>query len=284
MNDFAVFILTHGRPDRVVTYSTLKKQGYTGKVYFIVDDEDQTLPEYKARFGDSVIAFNKLEISKTFDIEDNFKERRGVVYARNVSFEIARKLKIKYFLQLDDDYTSFVYKFTKTYGYKERRILNLDRLFSAFLKYYKSINALTLCMAQNGDFIGGKQNKNFAQRVRLHRKGMNTFFCSVERPFQFLGRINEDVNMYVYLGYLGKLILTVPNVAIIQRTTQKNAEGMTNLYLDFGTYVKSFYSVMLCPSFVRIMAMGDKHKRLHHSIAWDNAVPKIMDERYRLKK
>lgn len=281
--DFAVFILSHGRPDKMITYNTLKKQGYKGKIYIIVDNEDETVNEYKARFGDLVIVFDKLAVSKTFDIEDNFKERRGVVYARNASFQIAKDLGLKYFLTLDDDYTSFQYKFDKNYQYRERKVYSLDLLFKAFIKYLKSIDALTVCMAQNGDFIGGGQNKRFAQHITLHRKGMNTFFCSTERRFQFMGRINEDVNAYVYLGYLGKLFLTVPNVAISQKQTQKSAEGMTNLYLDFGTYVKSFYSIMLCPSFVKIMAMGDKHKRLHHSIAWDNAVPKILDERYKLK-
>ena len=41
--EFAVFILTHGRPDNVKTLATLKKCGYTGKIYFIVDNEDKTI-------------------------------------------------------------------------------------------------------------------------------------------------------------------------------------------------------------------------------------------------
>ena len=36
-NDFAVFILTHGRADNVVTVPAIKKAGYTGKIYFIID-------------------------------------------------------------------------------------------------------------------------------------------------------------------------------------------------------------------------------------------------------
>ena len=30
-NGFVAFILTHGRPDRVLTYEKLRKHGYTGK-------------------------------------------------------------------------------------------------------------------------------------------------------------------------------------------------------------------------------------------------------------
>ena len=43
--DFCVFILTHGRHDRVHTYNTLLKAGYTGKIYIVIDDEDQTAEE-----------------------------------------------------------------------------------------------------------------------------------------------------------------------------------------------------------------------------------------------
>ena len=96
LNDFAVFILTHGRPDNVVTYDTLKKHGYTGRVYLVIDDEDDTEDQYRERYGDKVIQFSKREIEKTFDTGDNFTNKRGVIiYARNACFEIARNLGVK---------------------------------------------------------------------------------------------------------------------------------------------------------------------------------------------
>ena len=98
MNNFAVFILTHGRPDNVVTLKTLKKCNYTGKYYIIIDNEDKTKDDYINKFGDKVIIFNKIEISQKFDEADNFNDRRSIVYARNASFEIAEKLNIKYFM------------------------------------------------------------------------------------------------------------------------------------------------------------------------------------------
>ena len=54
---------------------------------------------------------------------------------------------------------------------------------------------------------------------------------------------------------------------------------MTDVYLDYGTYVKSFFSVMYNPSSVKISHIG-KHKRIHHQINWNNAVPKIISEDY----
>lgn len=110
---------------------------------------------------------------------------------------------------------------------------------------------------------------------------MNTFFCSTDRKFKFIGRINEDVNTYTFLGSTGNLFLTILNVSITQITTQHNAGGMTELYLDSGTYIKSFYTVMYCPSFVKVGIMQSVNQRLHHQISWEHAVPVILDEKYK---
>ena len=50
-NDFAVFILTHGRPNKVYTLQALQKCGYTGKTYFVIDNEDKTAKEYYKNYG-----------------------------------------------------------------------------------------------------------------------------------------------------------------------------------------------------------------------------------------
>lgn len=51
-----------------------------------------------------------------------------------------------------------------------------------------------------------------------------------------------------------------------------------------GTYLKSFYSVMWAPSCVKIGAMGDTHKRIHHSITWDKCAPKILSEKWKKQR
>ena len=109
---------------------------------------------------------------------------------------------------------------------------------------------------------------------------MNSFFCSTDRPFKFVGRINEDVNTYVQNGTIGDLFFTIPILSLTQKITQSNKGGL-EIYLDKGTYIKSFYSVMFTPSAVKIALMGDKHIRLHHRVTWNNAVPKIIDEQYK---
>jgi hypothetical protein len=74
----------------------------------------------------------------------------------------------------------------------------------------------------------------------------------------------------------------VTNMIIVQKQTQKQQHGLTDLYLKVGTYTKSFYSVIVAPSCVKIALMGDTHERIHHQITWNNAVPKIINQRYRV--
>lgn len=281
-DDFAVFILTHGRPDRVFTYKSIRDAGYTGKVYIIIDDEDKHGDAYRAAFGDEVIVFSKSEIAANHEECDNFDDRRSIFYARNACWGIAKQVGVRYFVQFDDDYTGFEYRHNSSFNYGTWRIRKtLDQLFEALLTFYESSTMTVLAISQGGDHIGGGIGN---ARPALRRKAMNSLICCVDRPFSFIGRINEDVNTYVLLGSQGTMFFTVIQAKLVQLQTQSNAGGMTELYLDGGTYLKSFYSVMVAPSCVRIGELIDPtspHPRIHHDISWDKAVPKILRESLR---
>ena len=279
-NKFAVFILTHGRANNVITYATLKKQGYTGKIYLMVDDTDQQIEEYKKIYGKQVIVFNKQKAIDYTDSADNFTNRKTIIYARNWNFVIAKEMGLDYFLQLDDDYTNFYNTLDNNGNYitQHRHLKNLDKICEVFVQFLIDSGADTVCMSQGGDFIGGAGSKvaKLGSQGKFARKAMNSFFLSTAKPFKFQGRINEDVNSYVGLGNLGKLFITVPRIRLEQKQTQTNAGGMTDVYLNSGTYIKSFYSVMYAPSCVKIAKMGVSNMRLHHMVKWKYAVPEIV--------
>lgn len=277
--NFAAFILTHGRPNRVDTYRSLRKHGYTGRIVIVIDNEDATRAEYEKKFGDAVVVFDKAGVAAQIDECDNFGDRRAIIYARNACFEIARQIGVEFFIQLDDDYTQFMHKRNGAQAYEERSIKDLDSVLCLMLEYFKSSPAVTLAMAQTGDYIGGNESPMAFKPIL--RKAMNSFLCSTSRPFKFLGRINEDVNTYTSEGSRGLLFLTFTEVALRQRRTQANAGGMTELYLDSGTYVKSFYTIIVQPSSVRIALMNTIGARIHHKIEWRNTVPCILREQWR---
>ena len=279
-DDFCVIILSHGRADCVKTLEPLLNAGhYSGKWFILIDNEDDQCGEYESKYGDHVIQFDKEAEAETTDTGELGNERRSCVFARNHCFKLAKGMGFRYFLMLDDDYTSFMYRFPDKgkFGYTNAK--NLDDLFSAMIEFLDASGAITVAFAQGGDFIGGIDNKNFSKG--LLRKAMNTFFCDVEKPFEFVGRMNSDVSTYVTLSQRGKMLFTVTAANITQIQTQQLSGGVSEVYADTGTYLKSFFSVMYAPSCVSISTMGEKHKRIHHQVNWEHCAPKIINERWK---
>ena len=278
--DFCAFILTHGRPDKVTTYRTLQAHGYTGKVFIVIDDEDETGEEYKRIYGDNVLVFSKDEVAKYTDQFDNSSDRRGILWARNVCWDLARQQGYRYFVQLDDDYTHWHYRrlgkghrlsTSARDEYHGWKIGSLDAVFDALVRVIETTPVTTIAFSQGGDHLqrgGGK--------LRFLRKAMNSFVCGVDKPIRFRGRFNDDVNTYVSLGRTGELFFTDQELQLDQLETQSNSGGMSEVYQESGTYVKSFYTVMAAPSCTTVGVMGTKYQRLHHRINWRKAFPLII--------
>ena len=278
MNKFAVVILTHGRPNKVFTHNRLRKSGYTGDIYLLVDDMDKCMNEYVSIYGDKVLSFSKSETAGSFDKMDNFGNMATVVYARNAVFDVCKKAGLKYICVMDDDYQNIVYKITGDGGYYSRKANNCDRLFEVYIDFLKESGVHTVCFAQGGDFIGGAKNSKVTGGFKHIRKMMNVYFFDVDNGLKFSGMMNEDLTSSITNGVVGRVILTALFNSVTQKDTQSNPGGLTELYLEMGTYVKSFYSVIAAPSCVKIAAMGDSSLRIHHRVSWKNAVPKILRE------
>lgn len=278
--DFAVFILTHGRADNVITLKSLLRGGYTGRWYMVIDDEDNDAEKYQEKYGaDHVIIFDKQTAYNRADTMDNFNNHRAIIYARNESFRIAKNLGLTYFLMMDDDYKEIDFRYEDGKKLAGKPARDLDRIFEAMLKFLDVSGAATVAFAQGGDFLGGLDGGNF--KKRLLRKAMNSLFCRTDRPIDFRGTMNEDVTTYTVLGSRGRLFFTLCDMCIIQLPTQSLNGGMTEAYTETGTYVKTFYSVMAMPSCIKVSMMHSKHKRIHHRIDWECCVPKILNEKYR---
>tara|TARA_R100000329_G_scaffold127926_1_gene106656 strand:+ start:89 stop:952 length:864 start_codon:yes stop_codon:yes gene_type:complete len=283
--DFAVFIMVYGRPQKEWTYKTLRKCGYTGQVYFVGDDLDVTINEYKKKYGDKLIIFDKKKSAKGLDTGDNTGDFRSTLFASNKIFELAKERGIKYFFIMCDDYFEFNYRFDNHCNYVTNKYVgNLDATFNSMVKFMKTNTQVSsIAMAQTGDFIGGEKGSMVkGGSIIVKRKVMNTFLCSTERRFKFMGRLNEDITTYINLGSKGFVFLTIPLLAINQKQTQSAKGGLTEVYKKYGTYVKSFFSVMYNPSSVKVYLMGESNKRLHHRVSWNNAVPKILNEKHKV--
>ena len=282
LNDFVVFILTHGRADNVYTYKALKRAGYTGKIILVIDNEDNDAEKYYSNYGkENVYMFDKIKESKEVDSMGLDSDRKAILYARCACFDIAKELGYTYFLELDDDYTNFRSRVVSGESLKTVYIKKFDELVDCTLDFLDVSNAHTVALSQIGDFIGGKNSK--VCKDRLTRKAMNAFFCKTDRRFNWSGKMNEDVTTYITLGSRGYLFFTVADVSIDQLSTQSLSGGMSDEYLTFGPYTKTFYTILSCPSCVKMYIMGVTNKRFHHVIDWDKAVPKIISDKYKKK-
>jgi hypothetical protein len=278
---FAILILTYGRPHHVRTYDSLRRSGYTGPIYLVIDNEDATGNEYRSVFGsDNVYEFNKEEIAQRVDTGDTNPSRASTLFVRTALTEIAKEIGLDYFAQFDDDYTNFSYRYIRKNKMLSHTIRNFDRIIPVMLDLLEDTNALTVALSQGGDHIGGILGN---YRKGVLRKAMNSQFVRTDRPIRFAGRLNDDVNAYVVQGSQGELFFTVTDIQLNQLTTQSNPGGMTEIWVESGTYLKSFFTVMMAPSSVKIRMMGQTSRRLHHSILWENTVPKIISEKHRKK-
>lgn len=274
---FCVFVLSHGRPGSVHTLRSLRRHRYTGDWYLVLDNEDPTRGEYVRRYGaDRVVVFDKKAVAETFDPADLSGDRRTVAYARNACWGIARTLGYDAFLQLDDDYNHVHHRYAEGRLLRTVMATDLDRLFAAMLRFLDDTGAASVALGQGGDFVGGRGSRLW--RHRVGRKAMNTFFCRTADPWRFPGRINEDVNAYTTLTHRGRLFFTTAYASVDQGMTQGTGGGMSDAYAASGTYVKSFYPVLMCPSAVRVYRLRDDHTRIHHVVRWNNCAPLILPE------
>lgn len=283
-DSFAAFILSHGRAKETDTVNTILKAGYTGKWYIVLDDMDDSAPQYFQRFGrDHCIIFDKKAVAGHTDAGDNLGGYNACLWARNACFDIARRLGIKYFQELDDDYFEIQLKSvdrTRTHLYG-RCLKDYDRAIEMACDLIDDTGAYAVSFAQGGDWIGGAENRFISKPIT--RKCMNSWICRTDREIAFRGRMNDDVSTYLRYNLTGKPMFSIMPITFIQPPTQQLAGGMTELYKDTGTYQKTFYSIMYAPSCVKVGAMGRKFKRLHHNINWENCAVKIIDEKWKKK-
>ena len=277
--EFAIFILSHGRANDIKTVDTLNKGHYTGDYYIVIDDEDDQDKIYFERFGDRVLQFDKKEMASRTDTGDTDDDRRVGVFARNKIQELADEMGYQYHLQLDDDFTGFTFRYVKGNKLASKRCTNLDKLFKAVVDFQKATKITSLSFGLSSDYLGGAKSKKVAEG--LFNKSMGTFFLSKDDQVKFCMRMNDDITTGVLNSIRGKLFYSIAMIQTETPPTQHMKGGMTDAYQDNGTYRKSFYSVLCCPSCVKISLMGIKNFRIHHKIKWNNCAPKVLNEKWR---
>lgn len=277
----AVYILTHGRPHNQRTLAALDRQGWTGRTILFLDNEDDTVDEYRrAHPNRELVVFDKAEVESRIDLADLGTDRRTITHARCAAIEHARSIGLTHLLQLDDDYPYFAHRWLRpgVASAPIRQVENLDEAFDRMWQFLDDTGADCVALAQGGDHLGGGRG---SLPYHVKRKAMNSMFLRADTRVWYHGRMNEDVNTYVMLGSRGYLFLTPMRLMLQHLPSQQQEGGISGLYASTGTYVKSFYTVMHHPSSVRVEMMRSHHARAHHKINFRRTVPMIVSDRHR---
>ena len=274
-DDFAVFILTHGRANSQKTLRTIQNCGYTGKIYLIVDDEDEQQDEYIRLYGDKVKRFSKRKIENHFDTMTNRKEYRSVVYARNAAYQIANNLGIRWIFMCDDDISNLQYRVLRGKSLKGVKIQDIDSLFELMAGIMEAGRLVIFGFSQAGAFIGGANQMYLSGH---QRKVAQAFMLDASNPIEFRGIFNEDLQVAIDAGVQGRVAMSTMLVSIQSPVRTTNRGGLHDLYEANSTYTPCFYTVMADPNVASIAEKDGEFKlRLNHSAF----APLILNERWR---
>lgn len=277
-NDFAIFILTHGRANDQKTLKMLKENGYTGQYFLVVDNLDEQLEEYQKKYKDHVIVFDKLAAWEITDTFHNGKMLKAVVFPRNVVFQYAREKGIKEFAMCDDDISRLNYKNIEGGKLVTKKITsNIDQIIEAYVNYVEQAKITVLGMCEDGVFIGGVNQlvlNGYTPSI-----GKFIFFRTADEV-KYRGLYYED-NIATYdIPLQGRMSFSPTIISTVsQIDTKKTKGGMHDVYENTSSgYTCSFMVLMAHPSGIKISQKKDSWKVRKSQ---DNLRPMLLDEKWR---
>ena len=280
-DDFAVFILTHGRPNNQKTLNTLLSMGYNGKYYLVLDDQDNTASEYYANYPrDSILIFNKNHYLKTVDSGMCKPVAKFAVFARNAIEDLARDMGYKYFMMLDDDIYCFRIRYEvdgSLKSYKCDGIIN--EVFMHCLEYMD--NAPIACLMPgvcNMYRSGAIAVQDWTSKYRI---SVNCFIRNTDYKVEWRLNMFEDLITALDYNRTSQIWITfVPLQIDVGLGNGKVAGGNTDTYKTFDGFRMAFMPLMVYPDCNDVGFYKDHWKPITHtSIAVNN----IISDRYKKK-
>lgn len=274
-SNFVVFIVTHERANIQTTYESLKKQGYTGNVFFVIDNTDVQKNEYFDLYGDAVLMFDKKEYEEKTDALTNRINLPSAVYARAAVEDFAKALNLDFFLELDDDFFGFTKRYKIDGKLKSEKITNMDDIIEMYIDYMERTNIACIGLTNSATFIGGVD----AYDKQPSRRCFGAFLRRTNIDITWKSAMNEDYITSVCEGACGKIFQQLPFVHFSAKDTAKgNKGGCEYMYEQMHEYERAFYSVIANPCAFLV----EQTKKGYRMRSKGNILPKIISEK--LKK
>lgn len=272
-----IYVMSKGRPD-CKTAQMLRDTGYPGEWYIVCGDNDETLGEYRKKWGeDRVIVFNWREYVDKTDLLDPFGvdggKPSGAAPARNAIHDISAARGEKRHWQLDDDFPIFYDTDDRT-GRKIRiedgKILHRRLLRVAEYGYRADI--LDIGVDGATLFIDAATKRKISRQV---------FGChnlrSDDRWLPWRGRMADDIVQAIDSAHTGRGIqIAIKWFGFPYVQSAKAAGGNTDLYNMEGKIRKQGYANLVDP---RCCHSTIDEAGVHFKMDYPQA--KILHEKYR---
>lgn len=272
-------ICTHGRPNAQHTYETLRKSGYTGEIYLILDDEDNKLKDYN-RFIDEqhednlfCSVFNKQKYIDKSDTGTNENQRKCILYAKNYCEDFARELKLQAFIIADDDILKFRFRYIEDGKLKSQNITHsMDDVIESYIKTMLDCDMTATGFGFTQFYFTGV-NSFSVENVVKYRVPYNFVFRNPNHRVDWMSWFGEDIITAVYYGRIGQLWTAMPYVQqeIVSLATAEG--GMKDTYDNNSSIRLAMQNIMYLPSELKPYKYNDTYMA---SIRRDHAFPKLI--------
>jgi len=278
-DDFAIFILTHGRPTQQSTKKLLRDIGYSGKIYLVLDNTDETIQKYIDNHNpNEIFIFDKNAYINSIDVGSNQPLYKCIVYAKAAVEDIAKSLNLSAFAMIDDDVYKFRHRFVENNVLRSVNITkNFDALMDNVLEYLFNADLTATSFCYTSFYICGIDAFS-EKRMQRYRIPYTFVIRNAKHPFEWSFDYGEDIISAILADKRGDKLTMLPDIQIDSTPPDKRASGgMSETYAQ-DTAKLIFREIIAHPD---IITARKYHGKYVGYINRDNAFPKIMNERYK---
>lgn len=271
-----IFIPSYHRPNQLKTIYFFKSIGYDiKKLHVFIDSKADDFLEYQnesEKIGFNLYIFDMDIARERYDyIHRPSISRRSAGQARNMFYDKAKELGIKFYISQDDDTVGYEIKYKGKY----KGMASLDNINNVFLgvKDFMTRQKVGLFgISQTGDFIGGNNKK------LLRNKVMNTTFVLTDYIYRGeRGVQDNDTSMFASIMNNGLFTGSLGDGVVLKQTASaKQKGGLTDLYNECKLLNKALICPIQYPSSIHAEKQEKNGGRLHHHIKIKYLYPKLI--------
>jgi len=277
MCNFAIFIITHNRPDKQYTLKTLRDGGYTGLLYLVADDEDESVKQLILKNPlEAVLTFSKSKYESSSEVLLQ-GVRASALFARNACEDFAKKLCLDAFAVMDDDIVGLRYRWLEDGKIRSLCVQSgLDEVFELYASFILEHNIITTSFVHVMFYVGGANN--LAERISNLRDTYQIHIRNAKHPVDWLSVINEDIITEIDSSKKGNIWWSLPFVVYDAQAMNSNDGGNKEYYENVSATTRALLATVVCPN---CCSVGYSHGKIRILQNKQASYPMIVSSRYK---